>query len=80
MNECIKKIKEYGVQINGGTSTAYINTIDDKDQLEYPGDLEIEAKIEDIIRWNAMAMVVSQSCARWTRRSHFIIYMFDSLK
>lgn len=38
--------------------TPYVNTISVQDQLAYPGDLEIEQKIENIVRWNAMAMVV----------------------
>ena len=29
-----------------------------KSQIEYPGDIELEEKIENIIRWNAAAMVL----------------------
>ena len=36
----------------------YINTIDHFDEDEYPGDLHLEKKAENIIRWNAKAMVV----------------------
>jgi Pyruvate dehydrogenase complex, dehydrogenase (E1) component len=39
-------------------TTAYENTIAVENQPEYPGDLEMEEKLENIIRWNAMAMVV----------------------
>lgn len=39
-------------------NTPYRNTIPLKDQPPYPGDLELEKKIENIIRWNAMAMVL----------------------
>lgn len=38
--------------------TPYINTIAPEDQPEYPGDLSLEAIIDAIIRWNAIAMVV----------------------
>lgn len=38
--------------------TPYINTIPVEQQPEYPGDLSIEAAIEAIIRWNAIALVV----------------------
>ena len=39
-------------------NTPYCNTIDVKDQPVYPGDIQIEERIENIIRWNAMAMVL----------------------
>ena len=39
-------------------NTPYCNTIPLHLESVYPGDLNIESKIEDIIRWNAMAMVV----------------------
>lgn len=37
--------------------TDYINTIDTGDEPSYPGDLELERKIYNAIRWNAMAIV-----------------------
>ncbi|MBI3781991.1 MAG: pyruvate dehydrogenase (acetyl-transferring), homodimeric type [Deltaproteobacteria bacterium] len=39
-------------------TTPYINTIPPEDQPPYPGDREIERRIKNAIRWNAMAMVV----------------------
>lgn len=39
-------------------NTDYVNTIPRKSQIEYPGDIELEEKIENIIRWNAAAMVL----------------------
>ena len=42
----------------GSESQSYINTIDTQDQPVYPGRVEIEQRISNIIRWNAMAMVV----------------------
>ena len=48
-----------GVQFNEATlNTPYVNTIHWSRQPPYPGDLEIEKRIENIIRWNAMAMVL----------------------
>ena len=38
-------------------STPYCNTISPENQPDYPGDLELENKLEAIIRWNAIAMV-----------------------
>lgn len=40
------------------TSTPYLNTVPVEEQVDYPGDMEMERKIENAIRWNAMAMVV----------------------
>lgn len=39
------------------TATPYLNTIPAKLQPDYPGDLELEKRIRNLIRWNAMAMV-----------------------
>jgi pyruvate dehydrogenase E1 component len=45
---------------NGGAAlnTPYMNTIGPDDQPAYPGDLELERRIENINRWNAQAMVL----------------------
>ena len=48
----------HGVGIPYTATTPYINTIPVEEQPEYPGDLEIEERITNLIRWNAMAMVV----------------------
>ncbi|QFU77205.1 pyruvate dehydrogenase (acetyl-transferring), homodimeric type [Halioglobus maricola] len=48
-----------GVPLNEATlNTPYINTIPVSQQPKYPGDITLEKKIENIIRWNAMAMVL----------------------
>ena len=39
-------------------NTPYRNTIPVAEQPPYPGDIDLEQRIEDIIRWNAMAMVL----------------------
>ncbi len=39
-------------------NTPYRNTIPLEDQPDYPGDREIERRIKNLVRWNAMAMVV----------------------
>jgi len=39
-------------------NTPYRNTIPLEDQPAYPGNIEIEARLENILRWNAMAMVL----------------------
>lgn len=51
--------EKHGVE-SGMTAllTPYVNSIPVSQQPEYPGDLEIEAAIEAIIRWNAIVMVL----------------------
>lgn len=39
-------------------NTPYLNSIAPDDQPAYPGDLALEQRIEEIIRWNAQAMVL----------------------
>lgn len=50
-----------GVSMGGDISpltTPYCNTIKVDDQPDYPGDLELESRLEAIIRWNAIVMVL----------------------
>ena len=50
---------ELGVPLNDAVlNTPYVNTIPPLEQPPYPGDLELERRLENIIRWNAMAMVL----------------------
>jgi len=39
-------------------NTPYRNTIPLEEQPRYPGDIDTEEKLENILRWNAMAMVL----------------------
>lgn len=48
-----------GVRTQAGQMTSnYINTLSVDDEPEYPGNRELEAKIEAAIRWNAIIMVL----------------------
>ncbi len=47
-----------GVVAPFSANTPYVNTIAADEQPMYPGDREIERRIKNMIRWNAMAMVV----------------------
>jgi pyruvate dehydrogenase E1 component len=62
VREILERLEQHahrkGVTIPFTSITPYLNTIPVEDQPEYPGDLEIERRIRNIIRWNAMAMVV----------------------
>jgi pyruvate dehydrogenase E1 component len=48
---------KHGITPSQVITTPYINTIPPKDEVAYPGNLELEEKLLGIIRWNAMAMV-----------------------
>jgi pyruvate dehydrogenase E1 component len=50
--------KAHGLEIPFASTTPYVNTIAAGTEPEYPGDLQIERRIRNLIRWNAMAMVV----------------------
>ena len=45
---CINKIKENNIKIDGAISTPYINSITKDEEPDYPGNIEIEHKIQDI--------------------------------
>ena len=38
-------------------NTPYLNTIPPFEQHDYPGELDIEHRIECLLRWNAMAIL-----------------------
>ena len=54
--------------------SAYLNTIPVADQPAYPGDLEREARITALIRWNALAMVVRANRAHGELGGHIATY------
>ncbi|MBM3981822.1 MAG: pyruvate dehydrogenase (acetyl-transferring), homodimeric type [Planctomycetes bacterium] len=46
-----------GAKMQGGITTPYVNTIPADQQPAFPGDRELERKLKNAVRWNAMAMV-----------------------
>ncbi|MES2772313.1 MAG: pyruvate dehydrogenase (acetyl-transferring), homodimeric type, partial [Pseudomonadota bacterium] len=54
----IEQAREEGVDLPYSATTAYINTIPAEQQPKYPGNPDLEIKIHNYLRWNAMAMVV----------------------
>lgn len=52
------RARQNGISLPAPGRTAYKNTIDKLDETDFPGDLETERRLENIIRWNAAAMVV----------------------
>ena len=58
IQQMIAQAREEGIDIPYSATTEYINTIPADQQPKYPGDADIEIRIRNYIRWNAMAMVV----------------------
>jgi len=63
VREILRSVQDHvlslNVPLNEATlNTPYINTIPVEEQPAYPGDIELEERIENIIRWNAIAMVL----------------------
>ena len=56
-----QRAREAGVPTPSEITTPYHNTIPKHDEVPYPGDRNLERKIESLIRWNAMAMVHGQN-------------------
>ncbi|MFK7830453.1 MAG: pyruvate dehydrogenase (acetyl-transferring), homodimeric type [Congregibacter sp.] len=64
-----------GVPLSEATlNTPYVNTIPLSEQPAYPGDIELEKRIENIIRWNAMAMVLQAADAQSGVGGHIATY------
>ena len=56
-----QRAREAGVPTPGELTTPYRNTIPKHDEVPYPGDRNLERRVEALIRWNAMAMVHGQN-------------------
>ena len=58
INQLTDKIGVNGSKNATSINTPYLNTIPKNQEAPYPGDLEIEEKITNLVRWNALAMVL----------------------
>ncbi|MEH6637944.1 MAG: pyruvate dehydrogenase (acetyl-transferring), homodimeric type [Porticoccaceae bacterium] len=63
VREMLHTLQDHALKLNisfndATLNTAYINTIPPSEQPQFPGDIGMEKRIENIIRWNAMAMVL----------------------
>jgi len=58
LEQLIDHARRSGAYLPYRPNTAYLNTIPTSREPGYPGDRELEKRIEAMIRWNAMAMVV----------------------
>ncbi len=63
VREILRSLQDHVLSLNvaldeATLNTPYVNTIGLSSQPRYPGDLALEEKIEQINRWNAIAMVL----------------------
>src|SRR5580698_11114555 len=56
-----QRAREAGINTPSEIRTPYLNTIPKHDEVPYPGDRNMERRVESLIRWNAMAMVHGQN-------------------
>jgi len=61
--EVFRAVRDYLTDVNvvvedATLNTPYRNTIPQSEQPQYPGDIKLEEKLENVLRWNAMAMVL----------------------
>jgi pyruvate dehydrogenase E1 component len=58
LEHLIDKARRSGVNLPYRATTSYINTIPPHLEQPLPGDLEIENRLRNVVRWNAVAMVL----------------------
>jgi pyruvate dehydrogenase E1 component len=63
LHELMIEAEYLSIPINQISKTPYLNTIPLNQQLAYPGDLELERRIQNLILWNA-ALIVSDANRR----------------
>jgi len=57
VHEVVDEAVRMGVKISPSVTTPMVNTIPTNMEPEYPGDLKIEGRISNLVRWNAAVMV-----------------------
>jgi len=64
-----------GVPVGGpALNTPYLNTIPPDEEPPYPGDLALEQRIENILRWNAQAIVLHAQDKKLALGGHIATY------
>jgi pyruvate dehydrogenase E1 component len=58
LNQLLSEATRQGIADLSSGQTLYCNTISHDNQPDYPGNLQLEAKIDAAIRWNALAIVM----------------------
>ncbi|MEM7259978.1 MAG: pyruvate dehydrogenase (acetyl-transferring), homodimeric type, partial [Pseudomonadota bacterium] len=68
------RARRLGISTSGLPYSSYRNTIPVSQQPVYPGDMAVEQKLNSMIRWNALAMVVRANKAYGELGGHIATY------
>lgn len=74
LSQVLDRARTLGVTTLGLPYSAYRNTIPVSRQPPYPGDIELERKLNTLIRWNALAMVMRANKAYGELGGHIASY------
>ena len=74
LQKLVQHARRRRVQLPTVANTPYINTIGLAEQPPYQGNLEIEARLMALVRWNALAMVVRANLASGELGGHIASY------
>ena len=74
LQKLVQHARRRRVQLPTVANTPYINTIGLAEQPPYQGNLEIEARLSALVRWNALAMVVRANRAAPELGGHISSY------
>jgi pyruvate dehydrogenase E1 component len=58
LEQLVARARKSGAYLPYSATTAYLNTIPPHKEQRFPGDPEMERRIQSLVRWNALAMVV----------------------
>src|SRR3954467_13337517 len=58
IEQLLEEARQHGIDMPFSAMTGYVNTIEPVDEERCPGNLEMEERLRNYMRWNAMAMVV----------------------
>src|SRR6478752_2727142 len=74
LDQAIDHAQEFGVKVSAGLSTPYVNTIPVEEELELPGDRELERLATALVRWNAIAIVLQANAESSELGGHIASY------
>ncbi|HEU0202138.1 MAG TPA: pyruvate dehydrogenase (acetyl-transferring), homodimeric type, partial [Burkholderiaceae bacterium] len=74
LQKLVQHARRRRVQLPTVANTPYVNTISLAQQAPFPGNLEIEARLSSLVRWNALAMVVRANRASAELGGHIASY------
>jgi pyruvate dehydrogenase E1 component len=79
LDRLVQEARQAGAYIPYSANTAYLNTIPQDQEPVFPGDAEMEHKLRSLVRWNAMATVISANkTTALINKSLFVRKLFSS--